>query len=116
MDSNTVKPFTYFYLAFFAALLFFILVGCFGGVPLPAPTPTATKNAKRTVAVYEFVSRQQWEQTGYYRSGEDALIELPVLIAVANDRTACIIDGRTWANWRDQQVVLCSSAWRQIRP
>ena len=93
-----------------------LCAACLGGVPLPAPVRSTDKNAKTTVAVAEFVSRADWEQTGYYRPDQDGLIELPVLIALANDRTACIIDGRTWASWRDQLIVSCSSSWRTLRP
>jgi hypothetical protein len=91
------------------------LAACFGGGPgLPIPTRPGDLNAKEIQTVTEVTSREAWQNSGFYRIGDET-IELPVLIALATDRTLCIIDGRTWASLRQGQRYRCQTSWRMRR-
>lgn len=91
-----------------------LAVGCGGNTLPPAPRPT-DRNAKPTVAMREYTSHVQWQQSGYFRVG-DELIDLPVFLAIAADGTACIVSGAQWALWHTHTVVACAERWRRARP
>jgi len=84
---------------------------CFQG-NLPEPIPITTKNAKITVSTTMFVSYGRWERSGYFRADRDAVVNLPVMIAIAQDGSACLIDDKIWALWRERDVVACKTSWR----
>lgn len=91
------------------------VAGClnYGRVP---PEPRLTdRNAKPTVAMHEYTSRMRWQQSSYYRTG-DELIGLPVFLAIAADGTACIVEPAVWALWHEHKVVACPNQWRFARP
>lgn len=89
---------------------------CFGRGNVLPPEPRATdKNVKQVLAVREYSSRPAWQRSGYSRIGQDEPISLPVFVAIAEDRTVCILDGPTWASLRPHQLVACRTPWRMWR-
>lgn len=92
-----------------------LLLGCFGQGNLPEPVQPTAKNAKRTVALATITSRAHWQSSGYFRI-DDVVIDFPVMIVIADDDTACIIDAMTWASWREGDIVQCKTSWRFRRP
>ena len=95
--------------------LVLLSLGCFGTHTLPLEPRRGDANAKPTVETREYVTRGEWERSGFYRT-EDAVIPLPVFIAIAHDGTACFIPGDVWAVWRDGRMVSCDGSWRMRRP
>ncbi len=95
-----------------AWLIWFALLGCSGTRPeLPYPTPRVNSE-KITMAIRQYTSRADWTASGYFRQIEDATVSLPVQVALARDGTACLIDNQQWANWKQEAVVRCQTAWR----
>jgi hypothetical protein len=87
------------------------LIGCARSVIEPEPKPT-DRNAKRTVGIGAYASQAAWSRSVYYRPLDDAVIAMPVFIALAADGTACLIDGMIWGSWRENDVVVCQNRWR----
>jgi hypothetical protein len=99
------------------AFLLGVLLGCglSQGSALQAPMKPADPNAKRIIGVGTFASRGKWEATPWARI-EDAVIDLPVLVLIATDHSACITDGPTWATARVGELYACEAKWRWPRP
>jgi hypothetical protein len=96
-------------------LLLVLAAACLNGGPgLPAPARVSDRNAKEVRRVFEVSSRADWQTSGFYRIGDET-IDVPLLLALANDGTLCILDGRTWATLRPGQQVACRVPWRNRR-
>lgn len=96
-----------------ASLLALGCCACLGTYQLPPEPGRGDLNAKPTTETREYVTRGAWQQSGFYRTGDEA-ISLPVFIAIANDGTACLIPTDVWAVWRYGRMVECKS-WRIAR-
>lgn len=101
-------------------ILTVILAGMIGyrcALPTSRPFPPEPKltdpDSRITAGIEQYTTMEQWKQSGYFRLVEDASIALPVQVAFSSgDNLACILTNSQWANWRERQVVRCSTAWR----
>ena len=104
-------PFSFVIVCIF--IIFALLLGCFGqGNYLPEPVLPSDKNAKMLSAnpTREYITSQDWSRSPWYRI-DDSTTPLPVLLLIADDGMACLVDNKTWALAQPRKVVSCSK-WR----
>jgi hypothetical protein len=58
-----------------------------------------------------FTSTHAWERTPWART-TDSPADLPVMIVVADDNSACIVPGSVWALAKQGDRYSCPQAWR----
>lgn len=83
--------------------------------PMLRDTPTTEVRGKWAVRTVEYVSRWSWQQSPWYRHEQDAATELPILLAIASDETACFVPDQTWALLTRARYLVCPVAWRTAR-
>jgi hypothetical protein len=97
------------------AILLAFTSACFGGGNgLPEPASPAGASVKRIRGTGMFISTPRWAATPWARI-EDAVIELPVLVLIAEDNSACIVDGKLWASAQAGAFYECPGKWRWPR-
>lgn len=99
------------------ALALLLLCACFGGghgLPDDVQPFSTDRNARRIETVGAFLSAADWERTPWWRPG-DSFFE-PVYIAVAGDKSACLVPAAVWAVAQRDQYVICRGSWRVPRP
>lgn len=97
------------------ALVLLLCAACFGqGTLPPEPSPT-DENTKTIAGVGTFISTYDWQRTPWYRI-EDMGISLPVLVIIAQDGSACLVEGKDWAIAQAGKRFACPGKWRFARP
>lgn len=96
-------------------LALLLVVGCFGqGNYLPEPPRADAPRVKVIRGVGAFISTFQWEASPWARI-TDGILPIPVLIVVAQDNSACIVEGKAWAVAKQGDRYSCPAAWRLAR-
>jgi len=63
-------------------------------------------------AVEAYTSWHTWKLTPWVRIAEDMTRPLPILIVIASDGRACLVDGAVWTLAKAGEYHDCASGWR----
>lgn len=110
------------------ALLLLSLVGCAAANPYDEPAPDVGQlwveqaeeraeqrgTPRRVVDAEIYQNHRTWQVTPWFRI-EDAAIDYPVQILVAESGDACIVSGSDWAGTLFNTYYRCPR-WRRARP
>ena len=92
-----------------------LLVGC-GGNPLPEwkTSPTPSLNTKRVDHLEKVTNSLAWRRSPYSRV--DDVLDVPIYLIVADDRTACIAPADDWSIAARDDFYPCPGKWRVAHP
>jgi hypothetical protein len=110
----TLRALELFLAAVFVAL---IVLACSTG-RLPAwkagQLTAAQRAASRTVLTStQYISRQDWEASAYWRPGD--FLDMPIYLVIATDHTACLVPATDYTVVQDGERYPCTTQWRQPR-